>query len=610
VAELFFADLVREASWGTGPGDLALGGALPGHRRFADAVPPGARFHYCIAGVTHPGEWETGEGELGSGGRLVRLPLASSAGPSTGPGQAGAVALSPGLKTVALTVTAAWFARKEQGVADIEDVAGLTAALAGKAAAAHGHGIGEVAGLQTALNGKASAGHGHAIGDVDELADELAAKAAAVHGHGLGDVAGLEAALQGKASAAHGHGLGDVTGLAAALDGKAASAHGHALGDVTGLAAALDGKAANAHSHGLGDVTGLGAALDGKAAASHGHAVSDVAGLAEALAAKAAAAHGHAIGDVSGLTAALDAKAPLVSPTLSGTPTAATAAGGTNTTQLATTAFVRGEVSALVGGAPAALDALNELAAALGNDPNFAASVTTSLAAKQPLDAELTALAGLASAADRLPYFTGSGTAGLATFTAAGRALIDDADVAAQRATLGLGSAALKSVGTSGDAVAVLNASNTHSGNTLFSGDVRHGGAVGQMRFETTGNSVPVGSAGPGVEIGVPGGTTARILAFNRTAIAYSDLTIDAATITLRPSGANVAAFSASGLSLAGSYSVSGTKVVGARASGWSAATGTATRGAFDTASVTTAQLAERVKALIDDLVAHGLIGS
>lgn len=61
----------------------------------------------------------------------------------------------------------------------------------------------------------------------------------------------------------------------------------------------------------------------------------------------------------------------------------------------------------------------------------------------QPLHANLTAFAGLSLVADRLPYANGTGTLALATFTAAGRALVDDADAAAQRTTLGLGTMAV-----------------------------------------------------------------------------------------------------------------------------------------------------------------------
>jgi len=82
---------------------------------------------------------------------------------------------------------------------------------------------------------------------------------------------------------------------------------------------------------------------------------------------------------------ALDLKAPLASPALTGTPTAPTATAATNTTQIATTAFVRTEVANLVASAPAALDTLDELAAALGDDANFATTTATAIGLKAPL---------------------------------------------------------------------------------------------------------------------------------------------------------------------------------------------------------------------------------
>ena len=76
--------------------------------------------------------------------------------------------------------------------------------------------------------------------------------------------------------------------------------------------------------------------------------------------------------------------------------------------------------------------------------------------------------------------------------------------------------------------------------------------------------------------------------------------------------GTSAAQLNAASFDLLGgrAFRVAGSQVVGPRIGGWSAATGTASRGAFDTATVSTAALAERVKALIDDLRTHGLIGN
>ena len=81
--------------------------------------------------------------------------------------------------------------------------------------------------------------------------------------------------------------------------------------------------------------------------------------------------------------AAIALKADIASPTFTGTPAAPTAGAGTNTTQLATTAFVTTAIAGVIDSAPGALDTLNELAAALGDDANFATTITNSIAAVQ-----------------------------------------------------------------------------------------------------------------------------------------------------------------------------------------------------------------------------------
>jgi hypothetical protein len=129
-------------------------------------------------------------------------------------------------------------------------------------------------------------------------------------------------------------------------------------------------------------------------------------------------------------TTASSTYAPLASPALTGTPTAPTATAGTSTTQVATTAFVGTAVSNLVASAPAALDTLNELATALGNDAAFSTTVTNSIATKLPL-AGGTMTGAIAMGTNKI---TGLGTP-TATTDAATKSYVDGVTIAPSNLT-------------------------------------------------------------------------------------------------------------------------------------------------------------------------------
>ncbi|WP_348917828.1 phage tail protein, partial [Escherichia coli] len=110
-------------------------------------------------------------------------------------------------------------------------------------------------------------------------------------------------------------------------------------------------------------------------------------------------------------------------PTFTGEPKAPTPAAGNNTTRIATTAFVQAAITALINGAPATLDTLKEIAAAINNDPKFSTTINNALSGKQPLDETLTHLSGK-DVAGLLAYLgLGEGSFGfrnLVAFTTAG----------------------------------------------------------------------------------------------------------------------------------------------------------------------------------------------
>ncbi len=117
-------------------------------------------------------------------------------------------------------------------------------------------------------------------------------------------------------------------------------------------------------------------------------------------------------------------KAPLDSPAFTGTPTTPTPPDDAAGLETANAAFVRKLLATLVDSSPEALDTLNELAAALGNDPNFATTVTNALAGKQPLNDVLTAVSQITPEENTLPYFSAEGRILLAQLSEKARALL------------------------------------------------------------------------------------------------------------------------------------------------------------------------------------------
>jgi hypothetical protein len=162
-----------------------------------------------------------------------------------------------------------------------------------------------------------------------------------------------------------------------------------------------------------------------------------------------------------------------------------------------------------------------------------------------------------------------------------------------------LGTAAVRNTGTSGATVPLLNTANTWSAAQVFD------------LITATENS-NAGAYFGRILMQNPAGTVRRMLRV-RTADNALELVNQANTVITHTLG-NAGELSTTGaVDTAANYRVASVQVVGARKTGWATATGTPTRTTFATGSVTLPQLAERVKALIDDLHAtagHGLIGA